>query len=82
VPAPATDEGEDHDPVHAEKLDSLADPNAKLRAEFRRLSDEGQEDDWIALRADNAALQERVEKQTGMIADLKSKHAGRSEAGR
>jgi hypothetical protein len=48
------------------------DPNAKERAEFRKLSAEGQEDDWIGLRAENSDLRKRVQKQTNMIADLKS----------
>jgi hypothetical protein len=47
------------------------DPFAKLRAEFRKLTREAQEDDWIALRAEVAEQRKRISAQTGQIADLK-----------
>lgn len=49
----------------------VPDPHAKLRREFRSLTPEGQEDDWIGLREENADLRKRVKSQTSMIADLK-----------
>jgi hypothetical protein len=47
------------------------DQNAKLRAEFRRMTPEGQEDDWIALRIEIAENRRRIQSQTSQIADLK-----------
>lgn len=49
-----------------------ADPNAKLRAEFRAMTAEGQADDWIGLRLEVADLRRRVKAQRGEIADLKA----------
>jgi hypothetical protein len=44
---------------------------AKLRAEFRKLTREAQEDDWIGLRLADAENKARIRKQTHEIADLK-----------
>jgi hypothetical protein len=73
VALPAADgpEADDHDPVHAQKLDATPDPHAKLRAEFRALTREAQEDDWIGLRLEVAEGRKRIAKQRGDIADLK-----------
>jgi hypothetical protein len=53
--------------IVAEELD----PNAKLRAEFRRLTPQAQEDDWVGLRLQVDEQKKRILKQTGDIADLK-----------
>jgi len=50
---------------------SQSDPHAKLRSEFRSMTREGQEDDWIALRIETAELRKRVKNQTSQISDLK-----------
>ena len=78
APLPVTDEPqaelEDHDPVHAEKLDAAGaepDPHADLRKEFRALTREAQEDDWIALRLTVAEQKGVIREQTHKIADLK-----------
>ena len=47
------------------------DPDAKLRAEYRAMTPEAQEDDWIGLRHEISDLRKRVQKQTGIIADQK-----------
>ncbi len=49
------------------------DPHAKLRAEFRKLTREAQEDDWIALRLEVDEQKKRIRTQTGQIADFKAK---------
>ncbi|WP_212525870.1 hypothetical protein [Actibacterium sp. MT2.3-13A] len=49
------------------------DPHAKLRTEFRSMTPEGQEEDWIGLRGEVSDLRKRVSKQRGEIADLKSR---------
>lgn len=72
APPPAEPEGEDYDPYHAEQLDAAPDPHAKLRREFRAMTPEAREDDWIALRAETADLRKRVKTQRGQIADLKA----------
>lgn len=46
---------------------------AKLRAEYRKLTDEAREDDWIGLRAEVADAKKRVADQRSTIADLKAK---------
>ncbi|WP_375553374.1 ParB N-terminal domain-containing protein [Roseovarius mucosus] len=61
---------EAHQPAAADQ-DAAPDPHAKLRREFRALTPEGQEDDWIGLREEVADLRNRVKTQTSMIADLK-----------
>jgi len=71
LPAADGPEADDHDPVHAQKLDATPDPHAKLRAEFRALTREAQEDDWIGLRLQVAEGRKRIAKQRGDIADLK-----------
>jgi hypothetical protein len=77
APLPVTDERkdetEDHDPVHAEKLDAEPDPHAAVRKALRALTREGLEDEVIGLREENGELRKRVKKQTGEIADLKMK---------
>ena len=47
------------------------DPDAKLRAEYRAMTPEAQEDDWIDLRHEISDLRKRVKKQTSIIADQK-----------
>ena len=47
------------------------DPDAKLRAEYRAMTPEAQEDDWIGLRHEISDLRKRVQKQTSIIADQK-----------
>lgn len=47
------------------------DPDAKLRSEYRSLTDEAREEDWISLRAQAADDRKRIEKQRSEIADLK-----------
>lgn len=47
------------------------DPHAKLRAEYRSLTDEAREEDWIALRLELAECRKRIAAQTNTIADLK-----------
>lgn len=49
------------------------DPHAKLRREFRALTLEAQEDDWIAVRSDFTEAQKRIASQRSEIADLKSR---------
>lgn len=57
----------DQEPVQ----EAAPDPHAKLRREFRSLTQEGQEDDWIGLREEVEELRKRVKSQTSMISDLK-----------
>lgn len=71
-PADQTD-NEDHDPVHAEKLDAEPDPHEAVRKSLRALTREGLEDEIIGLREENRDLRKRVKKQTGEIADLKAR---------
>lgn len=46
---------------------------AKLRAEYRKLTDEAREDDWIGLRSVIAEAKKQVAEQRSAIADLKAK---------
>lgn len=64
--------GEDQDKSDAEGPKPAPDPDAKLRREFRSLTAEAQEDDWIALRGEIGDLRKRVTKQRGEISDLKA----------
>jgi len=57
-------------PATAQKPDA-PDPHAKLRAEYRKLTDEAREDDWIALRLENKEARDRIASQSSQIADLK-----------
>lgn len=57
----------DQEPVQ----EAAPDPHAKLRREFRSLTPEAQEDDWIGLRSDVEDLRKRTKSQTSLIADLK-----------
>lgn len=66
-----TDEA--HDPVHAEKLDVAPEDNPKLRAEYRRLSGEAREDEWVNLRLSDAEQKKRIASQRSEIAGLKQK---------
>lgn len=59
-------------PEEADEPEAAPDPHAKLRAEFRKLSDEGKEEDWIGLRLENGDLRKRVASQRSEIADLKA----------
>jgi hypothetical protein len=59
------------EPEAAPSAPAEADPHAKLRAEFRKMTREAQEDDWIGLRLSDAEQKARIRKQTGEIADLK-----------
>jgi hypothetical protein len=61
------------EPEAAPSAPAEADPHAKLRAEFRKMTREAQEDDWIGLRLSDAEQKARIRKQTGEIADLKAK---------
>lgn len=63
--------GEKAEQAAAEKPEQ-PDPHAKLRKEFRAMTDEAQEDDWIGLREEVAGLRKRVAKQRSEIADLKA----------
>jgi len=47
------------------------DPHAKLRAEYRKLTDEAREDDWINLRLEITEAGARIAKQRSQISDLK-----------
>lgn len=60
------------------------DRNADLRAEFRAMTNEAQEEDWINLRLDFAEGQKRIASQRGEIAELKAriKELTESEQGR
>lgn len=49
------------------------DPDAKLRAEFKKLTPEAIEGDWIGMRQELAERDERIAKQRSDIADLKSR---------
>lgn len=63
-----------HQPAAADQepvQQAAPDPHAKLRREFRSLTPEAQEDDWIGLREAEAELRKRVKSQTSQIADLK-----------
>jgi len=55
----------------APEQEAAPDPHAKLRREFRSLTPEAQEDDWIGLRSDVDDLRKRTKSQTSLIADLK-----------
>lgn len=50
---------------------SEPEENPKLRAEFRRMTDEAQEDDWVNLRLTIAEQKKRIADQRSQIADLK-----------
>lgn len=54
----------------------------KLRRKFRKMTPEGQEDDWVGLRLEVAEARARIKKQTGMIADLKARIKELSEGDR
>lgn len=56
---------------HEAKQEAAPDPNAKLRAEYRRLTEEAREDEWINMRLDLVDANKRIERQRGEIADLK-----------
>lgn len=63
-----------HQPAAADQepvQEAAPDPHAKLRREFRALTPEAQEDDWLGLREEVAELRKRVKSQTSLIADLK-----------
>ncbi|BBU58530.1 hypothetical protein KU6B_47950 [Mameliella alba] len=45
--------------------------NPKLRAEYRRLTDEAREDEWVNLRLSDAEQKQRIAAQRSEIADLK-----------
>lgn len=47
------------------------DPHKKLRAEYRAMTDDAQEEDWIALRVEITDANKRIARQRGEIADLK-----------
>lgn len=53
--------------------DSKHDPDAALRREFRSMTAEGREDDWIALRQAHEEDKKRIAAQRSEIADLKAK---------
>jgi len=57
-------------PAPAQKPDA-PDPHAKLRAEYRKLTDEAREDDWINLRLEIKEAGARIAKQRSQISDLK-----------
>lgn len=63
------------DPEQTQEIEAVSysepDPHAKLRAEFRAMTDEGREEDWIGLRIETDELRKRVKNQTSQIADLK-----------
>jgi len=66
------DTGHQPDAADQEPVQEAApDPHAKLRREFRSLTPEAQEEDWITMREDVRELRKRVKSQTSMIADLK-----------
>lgn len=57
-----------------EPEDPEEDPEvAKLRAEYRKLTDEAREDDWVGMRVEVADAKKRVADQRSAIADLKAK---------
>lgn len=60
------------------------DPHAALRREFRSLTAEAQEDDWIALRLEIIDLKKRISEQRDQLAEVKSENAAlrESEGGR
>ena len=60
------------------------DPHATLRREFRSLTPEAQEDDWIALRLEIIELKKRIAEQRDQLAEAKSENAAlrESEGGR
>ena len=60
------------------------DPHAALRREFRSLTAEAQEDDWIALRLEIIDLKKRIAEQRDQLAEVKSENAAlrESEGGR
>jgi hypothetical protein len=54
--------------------------NPKLRAEYRRLSDEAREDEWVNLRLSDAEQKKRIAAQRSEIADLKQQVKELSDA--
>lgn len=63
-----------HQPAAADQepvQEAAPDPHAKLRREFRSLTPEAQEDDWIGLRLSDGEKAKRIKAQTSQIADLK-----------
>lgn len=52
--------------------DPQPDPHAKLRAEFRKLTGEAKEEDWVNFRVEIDDLRKRVKAQRSEIADLKA----------
>lgn len=60
------------------------DPHAALRREFRSLTPEAQEDDWIALRLEIIDLKKRISEQRDQLAEVKAENAAlrESEGGR
>lgn len=55
------------------------DPHADLRREFRALTDQGREEDWIGLRLENAELRDRIASLTEERDGLKERVAALSE---
>jgi len=53
------------------KDDAAPDPDAKLRAEYRKLTDEARESDWIEMRKEVEESRKRIKAQRSEIADLK-----------
>lgn len=77
--APAAAKVERAEEVKAEaetKLEAaeakVEEDNPKLRREFRAMTDEAREDDWVGLRLEFAEQQKRISKQRSEIADLKA----------
>lgn len=67
-----------------ESQPATPDPHAALRREFRSLTPEAQEDDWIALRLEIIELKKRIAEQRDQLAEVKSENAAlrESEGGR
>lgn len=70
---PSADRPEEGAPTPPPADPEPMDPaEAKLRAEFRRMTQQAQEDDWVNLRLTDAEQKARIRKQTAQIADLKA----------
>ena len=71
--APEPEPGQPSDPDSAETTHNIApDPHAKLRAEYRALTDEAREEEWIGFRVQVEQDAKRIRAQTSEIADLKA----------
>lgn len=63
---------QDLKPVDEKAKDKAApDPDAKLRAEYRKLTDDARESEWIEMRNEVEESRKRIKAQRSEIADLK-----------